>query len=35
MSSKKQKNFMYYDEWLELQNNLAGDIIEQNIKSKN
>lgn len=32
---KKQKNFMYYDEWLELQNNLAGDIIEQNIKSKN
>ena len=31
----QHKNFMYYDEWLVKQNNLAGDIIEKDIKSEN
>ena len=31
----KHKEFMYYDEWMSQQNNLVGDIDEQNINSKN
>lgn len=32
---RQHNGFMYYDEWLEQQNNLAGDIIEQDTKSEN
>jgi Mn-dependent DtxR family transcriptional regulator len=32
---RKHNGFMYYDEWLEQQNNLVGEIIEKDIKSKN
>lgn len=31
----QHKDFMYYDEWLIQQNDLAGDIVEKDIKSEN
>ena len=32
---RQHNGFMYYDEWLEQQNNLVGDRIEQDTKSEN